>query len=161
MKKSRLLYIGIFLLMVLFVIVANRVHLVSSISPAASLEVALQAAGDNRSELEKVLRRYRQHAGDSLKYKAACFLIENMPFHVYSEGEQLENYKSYYAWLKLSKGKTAQQVADSVKNLYGPMQPPVRKHDIQDVVLYAKCDISSEDLFRARMVGGVFEYPSR
>ena len=34
-----------------------------------------------------------------------------MPFHRYSVGEQLENYKSYYAWLKKSKGKEPQQVA--------------------------------------------------
>ena len=41
-----------------------------------NLETALIQAGDNRAELEKVLNHY---AVDSLKYKAACFLIENMP----------------------------------------------------------------------------------
>lgn len=39
------------------------------------LEQALRQSGDNRPELEKVLEHYR---GDSLKYRAACFLIENM-----------------------------------------------------------------------------------
>ena len=68
-----------------------------------SLEVALRSAGDNRGELEKVLCYYKRKNTDSLKYKAACYLIENMPFHRYSVGEQLENYKSYYAWLKKSK----------------------------------------------------------
>ena len=42
----------------------------------SSLERALAASGDNRKELELVLDYFR---GDSLKYKAACFLIENMP----------------------------------------------------------------------------------
>ncbi len=43
------------------------------------LEMALQFAGENRSELEKALRYYHPHSGDSLKYKAVRFLIRNMP----------------------------------------------------------------------------------
>lgn len=42
------------------------------------LEVALQAAGGNKKELQKVLHYYKKNPIDSLKYKAACFLIENM-----------------------------------------------------------------------------------
>ena len=40
------------------------------------LKYALYAAGKNRGQLERVLDYY---SNDSLKYKAACFLIENMP----------------------------------------------------------------------------------
>ena len=43
-----------------------------------SLEQALSMAGENRSELEKVLEYYKN---DSLKLEAARFLIRNMPFH--------------------------------------------------------------------------------
>ncbi len=43
------------------------------------LDTALNLAGDNRAELQKVLDRYKEEDGD--KYRAACFLIENMPFH--------------------------------------------------------------------------------
>lgn len=60
------------------------------------LEYALQQAGDNRIELEKVLRRY---VGDSLKYQAACFLIENMPYHYYYSGEEVEFDKQYFRLL--------------------------------------------------------------
>lgn len=81
-----------------------------------SLETVLQVAGENRQELEKVLHYYRINLADSLKYKAVCFLIENIPFYTYSDGEQLENYKSYYTWLKKSKSKTPQQVVDSINN---------------------------------------------
>lgn len=42
------------------------------------LEQVLMLAGENRPELEKVLNHYENPA-DSLKYKAALFLIENMP----------------------------------------------------------------------------------
>ena len=46
---------------------------------------ALEYAGSNRVELEKVLEHYKD---SNLKYRAACFLIENMP-----------KYYSYKGWL--------------------------------------------------------------
>ena len=45
------------------------------------IENALRLAGNNRGELEKVLQHYSQAPTDSLKLKAAEFLIENMPGH--------------------------------------------------------------------------------
>lgn len=42
------------------------------------LRHSLEAAGENRAELEKVLEHYSQHPADSLKLKAARFLIANM-----------------------------------------------------------------------------------
>ncbi|MBT5137054.1 MAG: hypothetical protein HOK75_03250 [Phycisphaerae bacterium] len=48
------------------------------------LELALDHAGDNRSELQVVLDHY-EVSGDSQKYEAACFLIENMAGHNYAE----------------------------------------------------------------------------
>lgn len=51
------------------------------------LEYALEFAGENRGELEKVLEYYR---GDSLKYRAACFLIENMTHWYAYDGWQLD-----------------------------------------------------------------------
>lgn len=55
------------------------------------LEQALEFAGSNRAELEKVLRHYE---GDTLKYRAARFLIENMP-HCYSyrQGGEMDSVK--------------------------------------------------------------------
>ena len=49
-----------------------------SCSQPSRLELALEAAGANRAELEKVLKHFRD---DPLKLKAAIFLIENMPGH--------------------------------------------------------------------------------
>ena len=51
----------------------------------AGVEETLSQAGKNRSELEKVLRHYREHPEDSLKYQAACFLIDNMKWHLSTE----------------------------------------------------------------------------
>ncbi|MDR2919120.1 MAG: hypothetical protein LBV72_07140 [Tannerella sp.] len=53
------------------------------------LDLALNMAGENRPELEKVLAYYSSPE-DSLKYRAACFLIENMPYHF----SKIENYQS-------------------------------------------------------------------
>ena len=40
------------------------------------LDTVLELAGENRAELEKVLAHYKD---DKPKYRAARFLIENMP----------------------------------------------------------------------------------
>ncbi len=45
------------------------------------LESALELAGENRTELQKVLDHYSQNPADSLKLEAAKFLIENMRWH--------------------------------------------------------------------------------
>ncbi|MDL2245417.1 hypothetical protein [Parabacteroides sp. PFB2-10] len=59
----------------------------------APLDFALQSAGSNRPELEKVLAHYSADKADSLKYKAAVFLIENMPWHYSYGGECVEEYR--------------------------------------------------------------------
>jgi hypothetical protein len=60
------------------------------------LERALTQAGDNRSELEKVLKHYSADPADSLKYKAACFLIENAPWHFSFSGKGVDKYRAYF-----------------------------------------------------------------
>lgn len=69
--------------------------LLSSVScrhNAPTLEQALQQAGENRAELEKVLDHYRQNPADSQKYRAAEYLIRYMPFHTSVGGA----YEAYY-----------------------------------------------------------------
>ena len=55
--------------------------LTSCKEPDKELEDALQLAGKNHKQLEQVLAHYSRNNADSLKYKAACFLIENMKWH--------------------------------------------------------------------------------
>lgn len=45
------------------------------------VEESLKIAGRNKWELKKVLRHYRKQEADSLKYKAALFLVDNMKWH--------------------------------------------------------------------------------
>ena len=57
------------------------------------LDIALQQAENNKGELVKVLKHFEN---DSLKYRAACFLIENMPGK-YSilPYDSLDRYKNF------------------------------------------------------------------
>lgn len=55
------------------------------------LEFALDFAGENRAELEKVLEHYND---SGLKLDAARFLIENMPHYYGYEGWQLDSMKT-------------------------------------------------------------------
>lgn len=55
------------------------------------LEEALKFAGNNRSQLEKVLEHYTH---EPEKREAACFLIRNMPRWYGYEGEQLDSIEA-------------------------------------------------------------------
>ena len=93
----------------------------------------MEKAGDNRQELEKVLRHYQQRPADSLKYKAACFLIENMPYYSYPVGKQLDNYKTYFNWLRHYRKKTPRQLSDSIRQFFGPIGELEKKQDIHEI----------------------------
>lgn len=75
---------------------------------------------DNSKEIEKVLKEYNTKPSDSLKYKAAIFLLDNMLHHSYREPN-----KDYdYIFDKLVSYKDKKQrnyvffkMLDSVKNL--------------------------------------------
>lgn len=133
MVKVYLKYMYGFLILVFMITGTDILNKMLPQESVTALEFALRAAGNNRVELEKVLRRYHANAVDSLKYAAACFLIENMPFYTYSESEQLENYKSYYIWLKETRSRSFEQLADSVRQLFGPIDRMQQKRDILEV----------------------------
>lgn len=49
------------------------------------VELALTASGENKKELLKVINHYNSNSKDSLKLKAAYYLIANMPYHSFVE----------------------------------------------------------------------------
>lgn len=57
------------------------------------LKANFQLAGKNRNELKKVIRHYSFHPSDSLKRKAAIFLIENMDVHYSYLSESWERFQ--------------------------------------------------------------------
>lgn len=74
----------------LFVFLVFYLFFLISCTPyPKEIEQVLQLAGDNRPELEKVLEHYRN---DRLKYRAACFLIANMPGKYSEDNRPAEDY---------------------------------------------------------------------
>lgn len=120
-----------------------------------SVRQSLELAGDNRPDLEKLLKEYRQHKADSLKFKAACFLIENMRWHQAQEqleftDPQLETFRhvadsTYYVMVRGMKNedittkefrqeldKKRKAISDTVRN-YKFQSPIVRNGVFPDI----------------------------
>lgn len=81
----------------------------------SNLKSALLKAKDNKTELEKVLVYYMN---DSLKYKSACFLIENMAYHSFYDGEELIKYHKYFECIK-DRNNEINNVIDSLISIDG------------------------------------------
>lgn len=61
-----------------YIILSCFIAACSQSRSGGELEQALKLSGENRNALEAVLGHYKH---DSLKYRASCFLIKNMPYH--------------------------------------------------------------------------------
>ena len=53
------------------------------------VEKALLLAGENKSELLKVINKYNKNPNDSLKLKSTYYLIANMPYHSFLKGNEI------------------------------------------------------------------------
>lgn len=71
----------IYTLMKLILILLLLLGTASCMELPENVVMSLDLAGNNKRQLKKVLRHYQRHEEDSLKFKAACFLIENMRWH--------------------------------------------------------------------------------
>ena len=95
----------IFSIILLFIVVACQ-------KENYRIEYALDFAGDNRSELLKVLEHYRKNP---LKLKAAHFLIKNMPYYFSYAGHVLDSIKA----IKASVDENGKLPDDKVNPLKG------------------------------------------
>ncbi|WP_319505009.1 discoidin domain-containing protein [Bacteroides graminisolvens] len=127
MDRCRVVFIGFALASLLF--------LITACSNSVRLEQALELAGKNRNELQKVLNRYKQSPVDSLKYRAACFLIENMPYYHYYEGKHLDNYLTYFKTLAYDRSQKSSLIMDTYINRYGyfSLSNLDVKYDVQQI----------------------------
>jgi len=75
-----------------------------------SLAKAISEAGDNRNEMEKVLEFYKNKPSDSLKYRAAVFLIENMP--------NRKSYKSLAGFENAFESMRKYPISDTRKEIF-------------------------------------------
>jgi len=98
-----------------------------------ALRAALQDAGPNKGQLQKVLDHYPAPS-DSLKLKAARFLIANMPYHYGYYGEQIDTYGQifslidtlYYRQENVTV-KDKMHIGDSLLKIYGPPNADLAK----------------------------------
>lgn len=74
-----------------------------------NLDFSLENAGENKDELEKVLEHFKDDP-NPLKYESAKFLIENLPFHQSTTGEEAEKYAEAY----ISMAQEAKEFRDSI-----------------------------------------------
>jgi len=99
-----------------------------------NVKAALNAAGTNRSELIKVIRNYSRKPEDSLKLKAACYLIAALPGHYYYESSRLRHYLDYSMLVKRD-GWHGEYIMNSMQKLYGSYSsdPATRVYHLQTV----------------------------
>lgn len=82
----------------LFSLSALLVLVLYSCGRQTNLELALEEAGENRLELLKVIDHYQNvDNSDSLKLKAALFLIENMREHGTVWSEAIDTFRNRVA----------------------------------------------------------------
>lgn len=82
-----------------------------------TLETALETANSNRPALEKVLKHYAAPA-DSLKYRAAVFLIANMPAHYGVGGDAVNRYAAVFDQIDTA-ALLASHLSNEEKSAYG------------------------------------------
>jgi hypothetical protein len=83
------------------------------------VRIALKDAGANRKELESVLKHYSTNPGDSLKLKAAFYLIGNLPDQYYIEGQSLDIYNEEITKIISPNVTTLTNSWDSIQRIYG------------------------------------------
>lgn len=108
MKK----FIPLYLLLIAFISCKNEPKQYKN-----ALERALELSEKNRTELEKVLTHYSKNDNDSLKYKAAIFLIENMErhsYHLIKSRKEWDNILKLSDSLIITKYKDYEAIMDSV-----------------------------------------------
>ena len=65
----------------LLLIIVISITILSCSKYSPNIENTLHVAGPNKKELKKVLNTYDRKVVDSLKYLAACYLIDNLKWH--------------------------------------------------------------------------------
>ena len=103
-----------------YLVVGLLCILMLSCNKSSQLEVALQFAGDNRPELEKVLDYYKNDP-NQLKLKAAKFLIENMPYHFTYTCEEFEAIKKEMYPVLLQEQCTPTRALKLLEKKYGQL----------------------------------------
>lgn len=118
--------------------VSCRMHSVSS-----ELEETLSQAGSNRGELFRVLTHYEEE-GDSLKLRAAQFLLENMAWKAYATGRVVEEY---FAFMD-SVFRTGHKSEEELPLIYGQYERQARYLKEKPVIALDARTLTADYLIR-------------
>ncbi len=90
----------------------------------SDVQNVLNKAGENKSELLKVIEHYSKEKADSLKLKAAYFLIGNMDKQFYAHFKVVDSTgrDMHFNVLAYPDYKTMVQAWDSLEKIYGPIE---------------------------------------
>lgn len=103
--------------------------IISISSCTSNLDISLEYAGNNRDELQRVLDHFKNDK-NSLKYEAAQFLIENMPYHLAYYGSEAECYQNAYTIM----AKNAKEFRDSVAIKETNSLDPSKLQKVSDIL---------------------------
>lgn len=95
-----------------------------------ALDRAIESAGSNRPELEKVIEHYRND--NPHKLRAAEFLIENMPAHYSYAGNQIYKYYDYAVRILEDHTLTPEQQRDSLLTITDQKYSDLPNHTVPD-----------------------------
>lgn len=97
------------------------------------LHYALNAAGDNKSELKAVIKHYRNEDKNPLKLKAAKYLIANMPAH-FSYADTIMANRYYADVLPILKsGRDAVWQRDTIVKISRECYPKLAENIVSDI----------------------------
>lgn len=107
----------------------------------SGVKKSLELAGENRQELEKVLAHYQKDTADSLKLKAARFLIENMPGHFSYDSTNLDHYRPVIDTINSMKSRRLS--LETIKGKVNPlMNSLIAVYPLADVYSKREDDLS-------------------
>lgn len=90
-------------------------------SNQSELERSLNFAKGNRVQLEMVINHYSSNPADSLKLKAAYYLIENMQYYYTIKSKKLDSYKSEIYLLSIDNNWLPMKTYEFLERKYGKL----------------------------------------
>ena len=113
------------------IIAVGALLLTSCFRAQTPLEQALEIAGENRAELERVIAHY-DNTGDTEKQRATKYLIENMPGHFSYSTNRIDDY--YGIALDLARsGMPPKEQYDSLLYLSQHEFADLPRQSVQDI----------------------------
>ncbi len=106
-----------------FFLIATTI-IAQSLNLPEDVKNTLEKAGENRPELEKVIEHFSENPEDSLKLKAAYFLIGNMDKQFYAHFKVVDTTgrDMHFNVLDYPDYKTMVRAWDSLETIYGPIE---------------------------------------